>query len=79
MARKTATAVVNSAREAIAEHRGDSRDIAALAYSLWMARGCPMGSPDEDWFAAEAQLSATTELEDIKVPEPEQKAMAATA
>jgi len=63
----------------MAERRGDSRDIAALAYSLWMARGCPMGSPDEDWFAAEAQLSATTELTDIEVPEPEEKAMAATA
>ena len=24
-------------------------DIAALAYELWQARGCPDGSPDEDW------------------------------
>jgi len=59
--------------------RDTDTGVAALAYSLWVARGCPMGSPDEDWFAAEAQLSATTELKDIEVPEPEEKAMAATA
>lgn len=27
-------------------------DIAALAYELWQARGCPGGSPHEDWFHA---------------------------
>jgi hypothetical protein len=27
-------------------------DIAALARELWQARGCPDGSPDEDWFHA---------------------------
>lgn len=31
-------------------------DIAALAYELWQARGCPEGSPDEDWFQAAEQL-----------------------
>jgi hypothetical protein len=31
-------------------------DIAALAYQLWEARGCPQGSPDEDWFEAVRQL-----------------------
>lgn len=31
-------------------------DTAALAYELWQARGCPLGSPDEDWFHASAQL-----------------------
>jgi Protein of unknown function (DUF2934) len=31
-------------------------DIAALAYELWQARGCPDGSPEEDWFNAAAQL-----------------------
>jgi len=25
---------------------------AALAYRLWRARGCPQGSPEEDWFLA---------------------------
>ncbi|MGD0435778.1 MAG: DUF2934 domain-containing protein [Bryobacteraceae bacterium] len=33
-------------------------EIAALAYELWQARGCPDGSPEEDWFhAAEALRS----------------------
>ena len=31
-------------------------EIAQLAYSLWQSRGCPEGSPDEDWFRAEAEL-----------------------
>lgn len=31
-------------------------DIATLAYELWRARGCPEGSPDEDWFHAAEQL-----------------------
>jgi hypothetical protein len=34
-----------------------SQDIAALAYSLWLARGCPEGSPEEDWFRAEEDLA----------------------
>lgn len=34
----------------------DKADIAALAYQLWNERGCPVGSPDEDWFRAEQQL-----------------------
>lgn len=29
-------------------------EIATLAYQLWQDRGCPIGSPDEDWFLAEA-------------------------
>jgi hypothetical protein len=31
-------------------------DIAILAHGLWEARGCPDGSPDEDWFDAAHQL-----------------------
>jgi hypothetical protein len=31
-------------------------EIAALAYELWQARGCPLGSPDEDWFRAAEEL-----------------------
>ncbi len=33
-------------------------DIASLAYELWQARGCPEGSPEEDWFHAAEQLRA---------------------
>lgn len=31
-------------------------DIAALAYELWQARGCPQGSPEEDWLHAAEEL-----------------------
>jgi Protein of unknown function (DUF2934) len=33
-----------------------SQEIAALAYQYWQARGCPDGSPEEDWFRAEREL-----------------------
>lgn len=35
-------------------------DIAALAYELWKARGCPDGSAEEDWFHAAEQLRSRT-------------------
>lgn len=31
-------------------------EIARLAYRLWQARGCPEGSPEQDWFDAERTL-----------------------
>lgn len=34
----------------------DHEAIARLAYSYWQARGCPIGSPDEDWYCAENEL-----------------------
>ena|SRR5215469_5996633 len=33
-------------------------EIAALAYTLWEERGCPEGSPEDDWSKAVAQLRA---------------------
>ena len=33
-------------------------DIAVLAYLLWEERGCPHGSPEEDWLEAERRLKA---------------------
>jgi hypothetical protein len=33
-------------------------DIAALAYELWQSRGCPKGSPQEDWFRAVETLNS---------------------
>lgn len=33
-------------------------EIAALAYEHWEARGCPQGSPQEDWFQAAEDLRA---------------------
>lgn len=34
----------------------EPEQIARLAYSYWQARGCPEGSPEEDWHRAEAEL-----------------------
>jgi|SRR5215831_1256828 len=33
------------------------QEIAALAYSYWVARGQQGGSPEEDWLRAERELS----------------------
>ena len=41
----------------------DNRDeIAALAYELWLERGCPLGSPEVDWFRAKEELRRRKEL-----------------
>ena len=34
------------------------KEIAALAYALWQAKGCPEGSAEEDWFQAAKELRA---------------------
>jgi hypothetical protein len=31
-------------------------EIATVAYRLWLERGCPIGSHQEDWYRAEAML-----------------------
>lgn len=36
-------------------------DIARLAHELWQAPGCPLGSPEEDWFHAAHELRARGE------------------
>jgi hypothetical protein len=35
-------------------------DIAALAHELWRARGCPDGSPEQDWFQSLEELRSRT-------------------
>ena len=36
--------------------KATASDVAALAYRLWQERGCPMGSPEDDWYRAEELL-----------------------
>lgn len=43
---------MNSAQIELSRHE----QIANLAYSYWQARGCPHGSPEEDWLRAELDL-----------------------
>jgi hypothetical protein len=51
-------------RNAVNEHGIETfghQETATLAYTLWQARGCPEGSPDEDWFQAAQDLRAHAE------------------
>jgi hypothetical protein len=34
----------------------DQEETQRLAYQLWLERGCPVGSPEQDWFRAEEEL-----------------------
>jgi Protein of unknown function (DUF2934) len=36
----------------------NEQDVANLAYQRWVERGCPQGSPEEDWFVAERELQS---------------------
>ena len=38
--------------------------VGKLAHELWLKRGCPVGSPQEDWFQAERALSGRKESSD---------------
>lgn len=35
----------------------DPANVARLAYQRWQERGCPIGSPEDDWFRAEQDLN----------------------
>jgi len=57
----TAQATKPALDVAIAEEPGlefadRHQQIADLAYQLWLERGCPIGSDQEDWFRAELIL-----------------------
>jgi len=34
----------------------DYDEVRRLAREYWIARGCPEGSPEEDWFRAEQEV-----------------------
>lgn len=47
----------------------DHEQITRLAYCYWQDRGCPEGTPQEDWLRAEAEQlnqSAATEVSGIQ-------------
>lgn len=44
--------------------------IAALAYQLWIARGRPHGSHDQDWLEAERQLGGPSDAKPSKSQSP---------
>jgi hypothetical protein len=42
----------------------DRGQVETLAYHYWCARGCPPGSPEEDWYRAEDDLRKTAGREE---------------
>jgi hypothetical protein len=42
--------------EEISELR-EREQIAALAHQFWLARGCPEGTAEEDWYLAEREIA----------------------
>jgi hypothetical protein len=41
-------------------------DIERLAYRLWLERGCPAGTPEQDWDRAEQMLRSSQQSTDIE-------------
>jgi hypothetical protein len=39
-------------------HKATQEEIAARAHELWCERGCPEGSPEEDWHRAVEELKS---------------------
>jgi hypothetical protein len=56
---------VQSKPSSLPERPRDVKDmqsqIQALAHQLWLERGAPIGSPEADWFEAEARLARGAE------------------
>jgi hypothetical protein len=46
----------NSRGECMEHQEVDQSKLDQVAYEFWLERGCPMGSPEEDWFRAEQKL-----------------------
>ncbi|MBV8817438.1 MAG: DUF2934 domain-containing protein [Acidobacteriaceae bacterium] len=45
------------------------QDIAIRAHALWIARGCPIGSPEVDWHQAEEELRREVQAPPAQVDE----------
>jgi len=48
-------------------HEVTPQEVGILAYQLWQTRGCPEGSPDEDWFHAIRLLRSRQEPPTTKI------------
>jgi hypothetical protein len=57
-------AVVSSetSHDIISSPVSDREKIALMAYTYWEQRGCQGGSSDEDWYRAEREITAITQL-----------------
>ncbi len=42
-------------------HSHRQQMVTRRAYELWLERGCPEGSPEDDWYRAEQEFGAAAE------------------
>jgi len=56
----TETVRKGGSSESATARQEHSHIVEALAYQLWLQRGCPTGSDQEDWFEAERQLKSSS-------------------
>jgi len=63
-------AMVSDSVKATATVSPTEREIAAVAYLLWLHHGCPAGSDQEDWFRAETMLRNAFVTKSEDPPEP---------
>jgi len=56
MSRHTTERINRTSRPAERNINPSPEQVKARAYELWLERGCPMGSDQEDWYRAEAEL-----------------------
>ena len=54
--KKTAVGASRPQAAIIPTPTSESSAIEIRAYELWVQRGCPIGSPEVDWFQAEAEI-----------------------
>jgi DUF2934 family protein len=53
-------AVENQPGDGALPESGSNEIVAKLAYRLWLQRGSPEGTPEEDWYRAEQLLQSGT-------------------
>ena len=53
--------------------------IALLAYRYWQERGCPEGSPEEDWLRAESEIKESSVPKELSTTTGNQAALSASA
>ena len=61
---------INSKGESMENQELDQTRIECVAYEFWIQRGCPIGSPEEDWFRAEERLRREGPAEDALANDP---------
>jgi hypothetical protein len=54
------------------QHAGyiDESLVRAKAYELWLQRGCPQGSSEDDWYQAEQLLRTEPQAPSVAAKEP---------